>query len=84
MQNLFNIAIFSSTNLNHFRFEEPELLKRFASKQSQWPYWLGHDQKGWVKSRMPEEIREVLYEIGLNTDGANGSSRSKTISWEES
>ena len=38
MQNLFNIAIFSSTNLNHFRFEEPELLKRFASKQSQWPY----------------------------------------------
>jgi hypothetical protein len=77
MENLFNIAIWTSSTLNHFRFKEPDTLKRFASKQSQWPYWLGHDQKGWVKSRMPREIRDVLYEIGLNTDGANGPSGAK-------
>lgn len=70
MECLFNIAILSSAELNHFRFKEPELLKRFASTRTQWPYWLGHEQEGWVKTRMPKEIREVLYEIGLNSDPA--------------
>lgn len=60
MECLFNIAILSSAELNHFRFKEPELLKRFASTRTQWPYWLGHEQEGWVKTRMPSGIRQAL------------------------
>lgn len=65
MQNLFNIAIVAAYDLNEVRRSNPELAKRFAGDNTQWPYWLSPGLIGWKRGQMPEEIEDILFNIGL-------------------
>jgi hypothetical protein len=71
MENLFNIALLAAIRLNEVRRSNPELAKSFASDRTQWPYWLSPGVKGWKKDGVPEEIRDILYNLGLGE--ADGS-----------
>jgi len=65
MQNLLNIALVAAYDLNEVRRSNPELAKRFAGDHTQWPYWLSPGSIGWKRGQMPEEIEDILFNMGL-------------------
>jgi hypothetical protein len=66
LQQIYNSSILSVLELQQIRIDHPELVKEFASKNTLWPHLIG-PSKGWVKTRMPEDAREIIYDLGLAT-----------------
>ena len=68
IETLYNIASTAITALAKAEEIDADAFRRFAGYKTKWPHML-EQSKGWVKSRMPEDVRRVLYDIGLGETG---------------
>ena len=66
IERLYSIALLAIQQLEKAREEQPDLASALASTKNSWPYVLSPG-KGWVKTRMPQDVREILYELGLGS-----------------
>lgn len=68
IETLYNIASTAIKALGKAEEIDADAFRRFAGYKTKWPHML-EQSKGWVKSRMPEDVRRVLYDMGLGETG---------------
>jgi len=61
---LFNIAGASISALEEARKANPNAHRKFAGFHRKWPHMLTKGKR-WTKTQVPDDVREVLFEMGL-------------------